>query len=188
MIESALGLEEARSIARAEPTVRLAFDSNDFRHDTGAADDPMALSYARSRLVVASRAEHLAPPIEGLITTAVDSDLQAGIDPSERAGMTGQLCLDPDHIPTINAALAPSAQDIAWAEDVITRLGPDGAHITTDSDRTTLTQALRVRRTAHAFSIVATDALPQPIDDDEKIRHETYLTDEAAWSRSGKPR
>jgi citrate lyase subunit beta/citryl-CoA lyase len=106
MIESALGLEESRSIAHADATVRLAFGSGDFRRDTGAAADPISLSYARSRLVVASRAERIAPPIDGPTLTDSEPELRAGSDVCAAAGMTGKLCLNPEHVPIINEALS----------------------------------------------------------------------------------
>lgn len=152
LIESALGLEEARSIARAEATMRLAFGSGDFRRDTGTAGDPMSLSYARSRLVVASRAERIAPPIDGPTLTDSETDLRAGIDITAAVGMTGKLCLNPDHISTINDALSPSDQEIAWAEDIIAQFGADGAYVTNGSDRPKLARALRIRQTTRAFA------------------------------------
>ena len=56
LVESAMGLEATPEIARADSTFRLAFGSGDFRRDTGMSDDPLAMAYPRSRLVVSSRA------------------------------------------------------------------------------------------------------------------------------------
>ncbi|MDF3312033.1 aldolase/citrate lyase family protein [Rhodococcus sp. T2V] len=151
LIESALGLEEARPIARAAATVRLAFGSGDFRRDTGAGADPVSLAYARSRLVVASRAERIAPPIDGTTHADTDTDLLAGVAVGVAAGMTGKLCLRPDHIASINTALS-RPHDIDWAEAVIARLGVDGAHVTNGSDRPKLARALRIRQLVTAFA------------------------------------
>lgn len=152
LIESALGLEEARPIARAAAIVRLAFGSGDFRRNTGAGADPVSLAYARSRLVVASRAERIAPPIDGPTHADSDMDLLAGTAVGVAAGMTGKLCLRPDHIASINTALSPTAHDIDWAETVIARLGVDGAHVTDGSDRPKLARALRIRQLVTAFA------------------------------------
>ncbi|WZU35427.1 Citrate lyase subunit beta-like protein [Rhodococcus ruber] len=152
LIGSALGLEKARSIARVPSTVRLALGSGDICHDTGTAADPISLSYARSRLVVASCAARIAPPIDGPTLADNDTDLRARVEVGAAAGMTGKLCLNPNHIPTINAALSPSEQDIVWAEDVIARFGADGAHVTNMSDRPKLARALRIRRITRAFA------------------------------------
>ncbi|WP_279402221.1 aldolase/citrate lyase family protein, partial [Arthrobacter sp. JCM 19049] len=51
LIESALGIENATAIASAPGTFRLAFGVNDFRKDTGVSDSPLALAYARGKLV-----------------------------------------------------------------------------------------------------------------------------------------
>jgi citrate lyase subunit beta/citryl-CoA lyase len=47
LIETALCVENATAIACAPGTFRLAFGLGDFRRDTGASDDPLALAYAR---------------------------------------------------------------------------------------------------------------------------------------------
>ena len=65
LVESALGIEEAASIARARGAYRLAFGSGDYRRDTGTSSDDLAMAYPRSRLVVASRVGNLPGPIDG---------------------------------------------------------------------------------------------------------------------------
>ena len=65
LIESALGIEEAATIARARGVLRLAFGSGDYRRDTGASSDDLAMAYPRSRLVIASRIGDLPGPIDG---------------------------------------------------------------------------------------------------------------------------
>lgn len=65
LIESAVGIENATAIASAPGTFRLAFGVNDFRKDTGVSDDPLALAYARGKLVVASRVGKLPGAIDG---------------------------------------------------------------------------------------------------------------------------
>jgi citrate lyase subunit beta/citryl-CoA lyase len=78
MNESPLGLEESRSIAQANATMRLALGNGNFCHDTGAAADPLPLPYARSRLVVASRATRIAPPIDSPTLTDNETELRTG--------------------------------------------------------------------------------------------------------------
>ncbi|QHG85509.1 CoA ester lyase (plasmid) [Rhodococcus rhodochrous] len=153
LIESAVGLEDARAIARASSTVRLAFGSGDFRRDTGIGNDPLSLAYARSRLVIASRVERLASPIDGPTLVETEKELRAGIDVGVAAGMTGKLCLRPDHIAAINTALSPTSQDIDWANHVISTLGADGAYVTQGSDRPKLARALHIRHLIAALSI-----------------------------------
>lgn len=120
LIETALGLENATRIASAAGTFRLAFGVNDFRKDTGIGDDPVALAYARSRLVIASRVGGLAGAIDGPSSpgagkSAVSSDCAWTM----KMGMTGKLVLSEAQVPYVNEGLAPSEEDRAWAREML---------------------------------------------------------------------
>lgn len=65
LVESALGIEEANHIAKAQDAFRLAFGSGDFRRDTGMVATPEAIAYPRAKLVVASRVGNLPGPVDG---------------------------------------------------------------------------------------------------------------------------
>jgi citrate lyase subunit beta/citryl-CoA lyase len=122
LIESALGVENATAIASAPGTFRLAFGVNDFRKDTGATEDPMALAYARGKLVVASRVGKLPGPIDGppAATDSVDAVLAAcGV--TQRMGMTGKMCLTIDQVDDVNRGLSPSEEELEWARELITQ-------------------------------------------------------------------
>lgn len=119
LIESAVGLVNANDIARAPGVFRLAFGVGDFRRDTGASDDPMALAFARSALVVASRVGLLPGPIDGPTVGAQGEELQEACRVAQSMGMTGKLTLDPGQTDGINHGLAPSEQEIAWARELI---------------------------------------------------------------------
>ena len=120
LIETALGIENATRIASAAGTFRLAFGVNDFRKDTGIGDDPVALAYARSRLVIASRVGGLAGAIDGPSSpgagkSAVSSDCAWTM----KMGMTGKLVLSEAQVPYVNEGLAPSEEDRAWAREML---------------------------------------------------------------------
>jgi citrate lyase subunit beta / citryl-CoA lyase len=120
LIETALGLENATAVARAPGTFRLAFGTNDFRKDTGISDDPMAMAYARSRLVIASRVGKLPGAIDG--PPAVADSEEAVVATSRitaSMGMTGRLCLNRDQVDSINHALSPSEDEVSWAVDML---------------------------------------------------------------------
>lgn len=135
LIESALGLEASSEIARQPATFRLAFGSGDFRRDTGMADDPIALAYPRSRLVVASAAAGLPGPIDGPALTDSPDALLAATRASRALGMTGKLVLRAAHAAQINEALSPSQAELAWARDTVGREGDgdaiDGSYLPT---------------------------------------------------------
>lgn len=132
LLESAAGIEAAAAVAARPATARLAFGSGDFRRDTGMGDSAAAMAYPRSRLTVASRAAGLPGPIDGP-TVAEDRDrLDADTAAAAALGMTGRICLRADQVAAVNQALAPSADDIAWAAGFLataTRNGPrDGSY------------------------------------------------------------
>ncbi|MCC3289857.1 MULTISPECIES: CoA ester lyase [unclassified Arthrobacter] len=119
LVESALGIENATAIASAPGTFRLAFGVGDFRRDTGASDDPMALAYARSKLVVASRVGQLPGPIDGPTVGALGEKLLDACKVTQSMGMTGKLCLMPEATDFINQGLSPSGSEITWAHELL---------------------------------------------------------------------
>ncbi|MCC9197191.1 CoA ester lyase [Arthrobacter sp. zg-Y820] len=119
LVESALGIENATAIASAPGTFRLAFGVGDFRRDTGASDDPMALAYARSKLVVASRVGQLPGPIDGPTVGALGEKLLEACKVTQSMGMTGKLCLLPDAADFINHGLSPSESEVLWAHELL---------------------------------------------------------------------
>ncbi len=134
LIESAMGLEAAPEIARAEGVFRLVFGSGDFRRDTGMSASPLAMAYPRSRLVVTSRAAKLPGPIDGPSLTDDPTILEQEAQLTQSMGMSGKLCMTPDRARFPNAALSPSTDDIGWAHTIIDRLGEDGHGVKDGSD------------------------------------------------------
>lgn len=122
LIESAIGIESAFDIARTPGCSRIAFGVGDFRRDTGMSEDPMVLAYARARLVIASRAAGLPAPIDGPTLRDQTRRLARETAVAKAAGMTGRLCLDPEHAETVNSLLSPSALDIDEARSTLARL------------------------------------------------------------------
>ncbi|HEY8912271.1 HpcH/HpaI aldolase/citrate lyase family protein [Lacisediminihabitans sp.] len=121
LVESARGLEAAADIAASPGTFRLAFGSGDFRRDTGVGDDPLALAYARSRLVVASAAAGIPGAIDGPTITESADALTTAARHSRTMGLTGKLTLRGDHAALINDALSPSADEREWAAGMLDR-------------------------------------------------------------------
>lgn len=153
LIESATGLEAVPEIARADGTFRLVFGSGDFRRDTGISDSPLALAYARSRLVITSRAARLPGPVDGPSLTDDPAVLQREAELTHSMGMTGKLCMTPARAPYANAALSPSSVEIGWARDVIDELGEDGRGVRDGSDLPKLAKAKKITELARIFRI-----------------------------------
>ncbi|MDJ0391905.1 CoA ester lyase [Rhodococcus sp. G-MC3] len=155
LVESAMGLEATPEIARADSTFRLAFGSGDFRRDTGMSDEPLAMAYPRSRLVVSSRAARLPGPIDGPTLTANESILARDSALTLSMGMTGKLCMHSEQAPTVNRELAPAPSDVTWADDVVDALGADGSRVKDGSDLPRLAKALKIREAAVIFGVNA---------------------------------
>lgn len=107
LVESALGIEEANNIARAEGAFRLAFGSGDFRRDTGMAADREAMAYPRAKLVVASRVGNLPGPIDGPTVGTNHPILREQSAITVSMGMTGKLCWPPTRPPSSMRSSAP---------------------------------------------------------------------------------
>jgi citrate lyase subunit beta/citryl-CoA lyase len=78
------------------------------------------LSFAASRLAIASRLAGLASPVAG-VTPQIDDEVRllADLAWSRRHGLSAKLCIHPKQVAPIHAALAPSMQAIAWARRVL---------------------------------------------------------------------
>ena len=120
LVETALGVWNARVLAEAPRVERLAFGSVDFQLDTGASGDQEGLLYARSRLVLASRVASLLPPIDG-VTMALDdlTRLRDDVARARHLGFGGKLCIHPKQVETINRGFAPSEAELGWARRVL---------------------------------------------------------------------
>ena len=153
LIESALGIEEAVSIARARGAFRLAFGSGDFRRDTGMSDDVLAMAYPRSRLVVASRIGDLPGPIDGPTVSASHPILREQSEVAVALGLTGKLCLVRDQLPVINEAISPTKSDVTWARDFLADFEARGRVIRDGSDLPRLGRAQKIDKLARAFGI-----------------------------------
>lgn len=120
LIESALGLANARAVAAVPAVGRLAFGSIDFCADLGSAHTRQALLSARHEIVLASRLAGLVPPLDG-VTTVVDDPAVAADDAryARELGFGGKLAIHPRQIEAIRAGFLPDAAEIAWARKVL---------------------------------------------------------------------
>ncbi|GAA4979630.1 CoA ester lyase [Kineococcus glutinatus] len=153
LVESALGIEEARDIACARGTFRLAFGSGDYRRDTGASADALAMAYPRSRLVTASRIGDLPGPVDGPTVGGGLPELREQSAVAVSLGMTGKLCLDSNQAPVINEVMSPTGTDVAWARDVLRAFEEAGRIVRDGSDLPRIGRARRIEVLARAFGV-----------------------------------
>lgn len=128
LLETALGIWNARALAQAPRVERLAFGSVDFQLDTGITGEQEELLYARSRLVLASRIASLLPPVDG-VTMALDdmTRLRDDVAHARRLGFGGKLCIHPRQVEIINRGFAPTEAEQAWARRVLEAAEATGA-------------------------------------------------------------
>ena len=153
LVESALGIEDAVSIARARGAFRLAFGSGDYRRDTGTANEALAMAYPRSRLVTASRIGGLPGPVDGPTVGTSHPLLREQSADAVALGMTGKLCLDLDQPAVINESFSPSPADVAWAMDFLADFEAAGSVIRDGSDKPRLARAKVISERAALFRV-----------------------------------
>lgn len=123
IVETAAGIEALPGLACACARVRrLAFGGADYTADLGlawsAGEDELA--YARARLVHASRAAGLEPPIDTVVTQVRDADrCRASAQRARALGFGGKLCIHPDQVPIVHAAFTPDAAELDRARRII---------------------------------------------------------------------
>jgi len=122
LIESAAGYAAIAEIARVEGVLRLVVGHIDFMADTGiqCSDDEAELAPLRFAVAMASRIHQLAPAVDG-VTAAITDDtrLRADTRRALRFGFGAKLCIHPRQIPVVHEEMAPSTEEIAWAQRVV---------------------------------------------------------------------
>ncbi|WP_438998444.1 HpcH/HpaI aldolase/citrate lyase family protein [Variovorax beijingensis] len=122
LVESAAGLAAADELAAAPQVLRLAFGNLDFQADLGLAcdADEAELVPVRLALLLASRRAGLPAPIDGVTADWRDTQrLAADTARARRGGFGAKLCIHPDQVAPVQAALGPSDGELAWARRVI---------------------------------------------------------------------
>lgn len=129
IIESARGLLAVAEIAHAPQVERLSFGGLDLALDLNLSSHSpaaqFALDQARLTLIVHSRAAGLVAPLDGVHPGIDDPEgLRRSIRHAYEMSFGGALCIHPKQVAVIHQALAPSAEDLAWAKRVV----EGGAH------------------------------------------------------------
>ena len=155
LVESALGIENAPEIARAKGAFRLAFGSGDYRRDTGTSADDLAMSYPRTRLVIASRIGDLPGPIDGPTVGPNHASLRQQAALAVSLGLTGKLCLDEKQTVVINETICPTESDIVWAQEFIEDFENSGGVVRDGSDPPRLKRAEKILGLATQLGMLA---------------------------------
>ncbi len=101
---------------------RISFGAGDFTNDVGMTWTPgeQELAELRSRMIVASRAAGLEPPIDTVwIHLQETAALRESVLRSLRMGFQGRLCIHPDQVSVVNEIFTPTAAEAARAQRVV---------------------------------------------------------------------
>ena len=157
LIESARGVLAAEAIAASPGVQRLVFGTIDYALDMdlqGELAGTVGLDAAASRLAWVSRAADIAAPVAG-VTVAIDDEtqLRADLTRARAHGFAAKLCIHPQQIAAVHALLAPSSDELAWAERVLAAANSaSGAAIPLDGrmiDKPVIERARRIVQRAH---------------------------------------
>lgn len=120
LLESAVGIENAFSLATANPQVKgISLGEADLRSQLGITGD-RGLEYARSRAVYVAAAAGLEPPAMAVYASVTDLDgLAASCQEGKALGMFGRTAIHPKQLETIRAAFLPTANEVARAQEVV---------------------------------------------------------------------
>jgi (S)-citramalyl-CoA lyase len=152
IIESAVGVLSMGAIAACPGVQRLTFGALDLALDlglkAGSAGAETVFDQTRFALLLHSRVNSLEPPLDSVYPAFEDD---AGLTQAMRRGrdmgMAGALCIHPRQVSVLHAALAPSAEEGAWAQRVISAAEAGGAAFKVDGqmvDAPVLSRARRV--------------------------------------------
>ncbi|WP_329144266.1 CoA ester lyase [Streptomyces niveus] len=120
LLESALAVENARSIAAAHPAVRgVALGEADLRADLGVRGDA-GLDWSRGRVVVAARAAGLPAPVQSVFPDVRDlAGLAASCAHGRSLGFFGRSAIHPRQLPVIERAYLPTAGEVESAAEIV---------------------------------------------------------------------
>ncbi|MFJ9632945.1 HpcH/HpaI aldolase/citrate lyase family protein [Streptomyces sp. NPDC101175] len=120
LLETALGVERAFSIASAHPALRgISLGEADLRADLGVREDA-GLDWSRSRVVVAARAAGLAPPPQSVHPDIRDLEgLAASCAHGRALGFLGRAAIHPRQLPVIERAFLPTDRELEEAETIV---------------------------------------------------------------------
>ncbi|MDO8364968.1 MAG: aldolase/citrate lyase family protein [Actinomycetota bacterium] len=160
LVETAVALRDIEKIAGAPGVVCCHLGEVDLLADVGGRlpGGQVLLDHARVAVVVASAAACIAAPIGGV---HLQIDDLAALHTTSLAlaemGFGGRALIHPSHCAGTNEAFSPTAAEVAWAHDVLARLGAGhGAVRGAEGEMIDEAVARRARR------VLAAAAEPEP--------------------------
>lgn len=122
LVEDAAGVRDAHALAEHPTVVALALGSADLGAALGlvSREDGLELAYVRSRLVVASAAARIRPPVDGPCLAVHDAEaLERETSVARALGLRAKVCIHPGQIAVVHRFLAPAADEVERARRVV---------------------------------------------------------------------
>jgi citrate lyase subunit beta / citryl-CoA lyase len=130
LIESALGIADARQILQASPRIETAvFGAHDFMLDLGIegldhSDSAEELLYARSALVIAARAARVSAPLDGPFIAFGETERFVEMcRQARRMGFRGKMLIHPNQVALSHTGFAPTDEEVATARIMVEEFG-----------------------------------------------------------------
>ncbi|MBG6604758.1 CoA ester lyase [Pseudomonas aeruginosa] len=132
IVESALGLRALPEMARVAGVQRLTFGGLDLCLDLGiSAGTPVAtrlLDQVRYELLLHTRLAGLAAPLDTVFPEIANPEGLARFARDARdAGFAGMLCIHPRQVIGVHQALAPTREQLDWAQKIVGAAQGNGA-------------------------------------------------------------
>jgi len=120
LLESATGVERATELARAHVMVcGIGLGETDLAADLRACSDD-ALTWCRSRVVVAARAARLPAPVQSVWTSVDDLDgLRQSTVRGRESGFFGRSVVHPSQVPVVNEVFTPNESELRAARALV---------------------------------------------------------------------
>lgn len=166
IVESPKGVLAAPAIAQAsERVVCLAFGAEDYTREVGCGRDWEDLLWARSQMVAAAKAAGIQASDTVFSDVGDEDELIAETARACRLGFDGKGVIHPLQIEVVHRALAPSQEEISWAQRVVAAAEEAegrGAGVVAYQgrmvDRPVLLRARRVLEVAHEVGLEVDNA------------------------------
>jgi len=119
LIESASGVATVHDIAAVKGVERLAFGTIDLALDIETSSDDV-LHVIGTQLVIASRSQGIASPIDGVTPSLQDPSLvEDAMRASRKRGFGAKMCIHPAQLLPVRRAFLPTEKELDWARRVV---------------------------------------------------------------------
>jgi citrate lyase subunit beta/citryl-CoA lyase len=119
LVETPRGIIQAENIA-SSGVIRLLFGGVDYSSALKTAPSNELFAYPRARLVIASAAADLMPPVDSPTTAYNDlHQLRRDLDTARALGMGGKLCIHPSQVAPARSIFSATSDERDWAKAVL---------------------------------------------------------------------